>query len=127
MQPEAQLWWRQAQADLKTAADNIQTENYYACVFFVHQAVEKSLKATIIESKRILPPRTHSLLELGQELEVPAEFLTFFRELTLDYVTTRDPDAANGVPADLYDQVIAQRLLDQARKVIIWLESVITS
>ncbi|WP_054857496.1 HEPN domain-containing protein [Vulcanisaeta sp. JCM 16159] len=37
-------------------------------VFHSYQAAEKALKALIIEKLRVLPPRTHNLLELANRL-----------------------------------------------------------
>lgn len=48
MRPETELWWKQAIEDLETARVNLNAQRYYACVFFAHQAAEKSLKALFI-------------------------------------------------------------------------------
>ncbi|MHA1144224.1 MAG: HEPN domain-containing protein [Candidatus Helarchaeota archaeon] len=125
MREETRRWWYQAKADLKTARDNIGLENYYASVYFLHQAVEKSLKALFIHSKNDLPLKTHNLLELGREIELPEDFYSFLRELTPDYMTTRYPDAANGIPAELYDEEIAVRILNKGERIIKWVTSMI--
>jgi|SRR3972149_6431971 len=120
MRPETELWWVQARRDLRTARNSHRSRDFYAAVFFCQQAVEKSLKATVIESLRRLPPRTHNLAELGTLLGVPRGIATFLMELTPEYITTRYPDAAGGPIADLYDGHISRRILDRTSEVMAW-------
>lgn len=120
MRREAELWWRQGQRDRQTAGNCDGAGDYYAAVFFCHQALEKALKAVIIERRRELPPRTHNLLGLAELAEVPEANLNFLRELTPDYVTTRYPDAAGGPIADLYDTETSQRVLSRTDEVMRW-------
>jgi HEPN domain-containing protein len=42
------------------------------------------------------------------------------RELTPDYLTTRYPNAANGIPAEIYDEEIAERHLAYAEGICQW-------
>lgn len=122
MRREADLWWRQGQRDHLTAKNCHRAGDYYASVFFSHQAVEKALKAVIIEKRRELPPRTHNLLELAQLAGVPEPHLHLLRELTTDYITTRYPDAAGGPIADLYDGETSSRILEGTEEVLGWVE-----
>lgn len=122
LRPETDAWWRQAQRDLETARHLVETGDYYAAVFFCQQAAEKGLKALRVERDRRLPEPTHTLLTLARGLDVPKEHLSFLRELTPEFVTTRYPDAANGVPYELYDDTIATRFLRQTEEFFRWLE-----
>ncbi|MFW6126415.1 MAG: HEPN domain-containing protein [Chloroflexota bacterium] len=47
-------------------------------------------------------------------------------ELSPDYLTTRYPDAANAVPARLYDRQSAELHLNFARQVISWAREQLT-
>lgn len=96
MRREARNWLRQAEADMKTAKDCLGAGNYYAAAFFGQQAVEKALKSYFIAERRDVPPKTHNLLDLSRELNVPKELLTIARELTPEFVITRYPNAAGG-------------------------------
>jgi len=122
MRPEADLWWRQAQDDLGTAESNLRAERFAASAFFSEQAAEKALKSLIIEKQRELPPHTHDLVKLGQQLKVPIRLMSGLRVLNPNYVNTRYPDAANGLPSDNFDRPIASRHLGIARKVLEWVE-----
>lgn len=73
-----------------------------------------------------MPPKTHNLVELGRLLNVPEEVLSDLRLLNPEYVTSRCPDAANGVPADNYDERRAAMLLEAAERVHRWVTSALT-
>jgi len=45
MRKEIDNWWKQAEADLRSAGNRIKSEDYYLAVFSCQQAVEKALKA----------------------------------------------------------------------------------
>jgi len=111
--------WAQAQEDLHTARVLLETERYYASVFFSHQAAEKALKALHLHEKREYP-KTHNLVELARALEAPETVHEAARELTPDYFVARYVNAANGVPAEMYDQRSAQMHLNYAQAVMEW-------
>ena len=123
MREESKNWWLQALEDLETARANIKTKRYYASVFFSQQAAEKALIPFYIESKRDYPPRTHNMLEISRELNVPEEVLDAVIELNPEYFVTRYPDAANGVPAEMYTEKKAQFHFEKAEVVIHWVKS----
>jgi HEPN domain-containing protein len=123
MRKEVEQWWKQSKKDLETAQHCISSKDYYACAFFCHQSVEKGLKALYIEKKRASPGATSSLIYLATEVDAPSEFFSFLRQLTPVFVTTRYPDAAYGVPYELYDETIAGEILEESREVIQWIGS----
>lgn len=114
MRPESKRWLEQAQYDLETAQGNLEIRKYYASAFFSQQAAEKALKALAIEKTRELP-KTHSLIELGNILKIKDDDLI---ELTPEYTLTRYPDAANEVPAKIYNAKIAREKLDAAQRIL---------
>ncbi|MFQ5887981.1 MAG: HEPN domain-containing protein [Candidatus Hydrothermarchaeales archaeon] len=122
MRKEAENWFKQAKADLKTARDCLRTENHYACAFFSQQSLEKALKAWFLIEKKEAPPKTHNLLDISLELNIPEEFLTIARELTPEFIITRYPDAAGGAPFELYDSVTAGNILEKAERFFAWLQ-----
>lgn len=121
MREEVKNWMRQGDADLKTAKDNIKTENFYASVLFAQQAAEKYLKAFYIATKRELI-QTHNLVKLARTLQAPSSIMNASAELTPDYIGTRYPNASTGIPADHYTKKIAQKHLSFAKEVIRWVK-----
>jgi HEPN domain-containing protein len=65
---------------------------------------------------------THDLVELAEELGAPEGVSHAAVELGPDYIMTRYPDAANAVPAKLYDASSAEIHLDFSRQVIQWVK-----
>ncbi|MFA4700349.1 HEPN domain-containing protein [Pyrococcus kukulkanii] len=119
MREEARLLWEQALEDLKTAEVLIEAGRYYASVFFSQQAAEKALKALYIEVKKELPPKTHSLIRLSEELNIKdEEILDAVLDLNPEYTVTRYPDAANEVPARIYNRRSAVEHFEKAKKVV---------
>lgn len=122
MRPEARAWLSQAQADLAGAEANVAPPRSSMAAFYAHEAAEKALKALFIATRRELPPKTQDLVALGNELRVPSGLMTKLREMNADYVATRYPDAANGVPADNYDARVAEERVGYAREVLGWVK-----
>jgi HEPN domain-containing protein len=120
MRREAELWWRQALEDFKSAEANLGIGRFYLVAFLCHQAVEKALKALYIEEKKESPGTTHSLVYLGQSLGAPEEILQHLRRMSPDYVVARYPNAAHGIPSELYDRETAEERLRLAREVLDW-------
>jgi HEPN domain-containing protein len=119
MRKESQRLLDQSRHDANTAAQLLKIKIYYASVFFAEQAAEKAIKALHIEKKR-KAEFTHDLIELAQGLDAPREVLKAAAELSPDYIITRYPDAANGVPATLYDEESAVVHLGYAVRIIEW-------
>jgi len=103
MRKESLRLLEQSGHDIDTASQLLKIKIYYASVFFAEQAAEKSIKALHIEKKR-RAEFTHDLVELAQGLDAPRDVVKAAAELSPDYIITRCPDAANGVPATLYDK-----------------------
>src|SRR3989338_3545097 len=119
MREEVSNWLKQGEADFISANNCINSADYYLAVFSFQQSVEKSLKALcLLKFKEI--PKGHSIIYLAQKLKVPKEMLSGIRDLNPEYLSTRYPDMAAGVPAELYDKDIAERHKKTAQKVIEW-------
>lgn len=118
MREEVRSWWRQALEDLDAGRATLEIGKYYVCAFLCQQAAEKALKAVLMATRRKAFPKTHSLLALAKALSIPLELQSAARRLNSAYVTSRYPDAANGVPAEIFDEGIAQDCLADARKIV---------
>lgn len=115
---------RQAEEDLITAKLNIEIKRYYASVFFSQQCAEKALKAGCIELLREFPSR-HNLIELARMLNASEEILKYARELNPEYLVTRYIDAANGIPAEMYDEDSARLHLRCAEEILQWVKKLL--
>lgn len=120
MREEARLWWNQSKRDKRTAVHAHESKDHYAAVFWIHQSVEKALKAVVIEKTRSLAPRTHNLLELAALAGLPPGHLSFLRELSPHFIITRYPDAAGAEPADMYDGRASRAIIRKSEGVLRW-------
>lgn len=121
MRVEVERLIKQAERDLENARKNVGVEAYELAAFVCHQAVEKHLKAAWMLLKNEPAPRTHSLTELADGLRVPADLRRHFGYLNPDYTTARYPDAANGVPYEVYDRPTAEAKVQAAEGAFQWL------
>jgi HEPN domain-containing protein len=127
MRKEVERLVLQARRDLENARKNVGIEAYEVAAFFSHQAVEWHRKALWIRKRHAPPPATHYLRELGQGVGIPKRLAANLRFLNPDYTVARYPDAANGVPYELYDEPTARAKVKAAEEVARWAESLIRS
>jgi HEPN domain-containing protein len=122
MREEIENWWKQAHSDFRKAEVLYDTENFDGAVFYFHQSVEKALKAiSLIKLREI--PKGHSLRYLATRVGVPDKMISGINDLNSEYLACRYPDAACGVPSELYDRQIADRHRRTAEEVLKWAEN----
>ena len=122
MREEAENFLKQAVSDMKNARILLDKEAYDLVAFLSHQIAEKAMKAYIIDKKGEFPPKTHNLKEFGDVAEVPVKLSFNLRDLTPHYIVSRYPDAAGGIPAEVYTKETAERLLKKAEEVLEWVK-----
>lgn len=121
MRDEATAWWKQSQADLKTARDSLVHTNFYAAAFFSQQSAEKALKCLLLSEERE-SYIGHGLVFLARRLRAPDEIARACAELT-PHLTARYPDAALGTPAENYTREAAERFVQLGEEVVSWVAS----
>jgi HEPN domain-containing protein len=124
LRKQAQAFWAQARADYATAITLLDGGVYYASVFFSQQAAEKALKTAVIQ-KQHKNPRGHHLIQIANSLDAPIEVMNAAAELNAEYLTSRNPDVVEGVPAQLYDRGSAKLHLHAAQAIVEWVKSVL--
>ena len=100
---------------------NVGIAAFEVAAFLAEQSVEKYLKAAWTVVRREAAPRIHSLTELGDALGVPADVRRHLVNLNADYTTARYPDAANGVPYEVYDLATAEAKVRAAEEAVAWI------
>jgi HEPN domain-containing protein len=121
MREEVKNRLKQAQADLRSSANSRESGDFYMSVFASQQAAEKALKALCLLKLKTYP-KGHSIIFLAQEIGVSEELMSGIRDLNPEYMSTRYPDIAVGVPAELYDDRIAARHFKTAQEVHEWVK-----
>ncbi|MEK7592798.1 MAG: HEPN domain-containing protein [Patescibacteria group bacterium] len=125
MKAESKVWKNLADEDFKNAELLWENHRYGATVFFYQQAVEKILKAYIIEHKSKLPAKTHRIEVLLQEAEISLSDIgnPKIEELSKAYIRVRYPDL-NKQYYRRRDQVTP--LITMAKTVYLWVKNIQT-
>ena len=124
MTDAAQKWVERAEYDVETARAMLAAGRYLYVLFCCQQAVEKALKALIVERTGELPPRIHSLPRLAEVLALaPDEERTeFFAALSTFYVQSRYPEQMEPL-ATAATRRKAETILRKTEKTVQWLLS----
>ncbi len=114
-------WWsRQAAHDLVIARSNRENGFHDACALMCQQASEKYLKALTIKVTAAAPPKTHQCERLAALLSAPEAVLDAARLVESDYMESRYPDAAEGVPFELFTDADSADHLEAAEVIERW-------
>ena len=57
-------------------------------------------------------------------MNIPEWFYDCLRALNPNFITTLFPDAANGIPSEIFDHEIAQAHINKAHELIDWIREV---
>ena len=119
MANEVNNWIKQAEADLKSSENSLNSGDYYLSAFMSQQAVEKALKSLCIKEKRELI-KTHNILKLGRLIGVSDELLRKISLLEPVYQETRYPDISSKIPAEEFSESDAIEFYNIAEEVLEW-------
>jgi len=132
MKKITQKWLEFAKGDLEGAEillDSAKGDySYLLAIYHCHQAIEKILKAIIVENGET-PIKTHNLVFLLQKtkLEIPADFKNYIEELNPHYQPARYPDVVYKGPILKYDEEVARYHSNQTQNLFSWLEKKLIS
>ncbi len=119
MAQRSQDWWRQAQRDLETAAENHANERHEWACFASHQAAEKAVRALHLAHGQ--GAWGHVVARLLCELPSPAPEELVARGKVLDnfYLPTRYPNGhPEGAPFEHYGSIQSELALRHARDIL---------
>jgi HEPN domain-containing protein len=117
MKPETGRWLEIARGDMGMAEAAWERELYSPCVFHCQQAIEKALKAGLVETGAVVP-KIHDLVDLASrlKLDLDAEQKDFLGRLTEQYIPTRYGDVWIEHPRD-----VAENYLETTKRIFSWL------
>ncbi len=114
MRTETENWWIQANRDLGSAKRIMELGEYYVCAFLSQQAVEKALKAILIETTGNFP-RIHDIVELSRRVKAPSKITELCAMINPAYTSTRYPDVALD-----FDKSEVEEIVISAEEVLEW-------
>ena len=94
MKEETEAWLAQAEEHFGDALYLYEGSRYSASVFYCHQALEKILKACIVEFANKVPSKIHQLDKIAREasLKLPKSWEKDLAEITRHFWRVRYPD-----------------------------------
>jgi len=120
MKEETKLWLTQAQEHFDDAIYLFNGSRYSLAVYCCHQALEKILKAIIVEKADIIPPKSHNLDSLAREtmLSFPDTWNEDLAEITRFFWRVRYPDLQQ---ASLSSKEKVQTTIDKTKEIFLWI------
>ncbi|NCO88364.1 hypothetical protein AUK04_02910 [Candidatus Roizmanbacteria bacterium CG2_30_33_16] len=95
MKKETLVWFNQAKIHFSDAIFMYENRRYSGAVYFCHQALEKILKAAIVEKANKIPPKSHALeylLKLSKLKPEQTEWSIALAEITRHFWQVRYGD-----------------------------------
>lgn len=112
-------WIKLSDYDIGTARAMQKTGRYLYVLFCCQQAVEKRLKAVVINITEEFPPKTHDLIRLIELAKVglTVKQQLFLRKLTAYYIETRYPEEVKELSKKV-TKILASAYLKDSEEVI---------
>jgi HEPN domain-containing protein len=123
MEKQTEEWLKQADYDMDTADYMHKGGRHIYAVFMCHLSVEKALKGFYYEKLRKIPPKSHNLVYLLNEIgikppENPGRFIVKLGEAS---IPTRYPDNLARLQ-QTYSETVVKNILLNGREVILWIK-----
>lgn len=124
MKKETREWLKIAKEDKEIAEMTLKTKRYIYAIMFWQQAVEKMLKAYIIERVNVLPKKTHDIDQLIRQAKLDISELNIAnaKEITRAFMRTRYEDLSRQYYSD---RKRVEPLIKQAQKIYLWIEELL--
>lgn len=118
-------WLEFANNDLQSAKVLLDSKAYENAIWHCHQAVEKTIKAIVVE-KEIRLRKTHDLIGLVNDAKInlSKSLSEFIDDLNPYYNPIRYPDAALESKLS-YNHQITKEIFQKSKEVIKWLKTLI--
>jgi len=115
-------WLEKAKYDIETAEVMLGAGRYVYVLFFCQQAVEKHIKAIIVDRTKQAPPKLHNLIALSDRvgLDLDKERADLMRALTDYYIDSRYPEISGGQDEGL-DRRLAEDFMRKTEELLRWL------
>lgn len=122
MKEETRVWITQAKEHFDDAQYLYDGSRYSMAVYCCHQALEKILKAYLVEFKQTLPPKIHKLDILAQqaELDISSEWIADLAEITRHYWRVRYPDFRKYVYTS---KIAVDPTMTKTKEIYLWIST----
>ena len=119
MLKQIDYWKKGSLSDIETADILIDKKKYREGLFFCHLSIEKMLKALYVKTKNDIPPKTHNLFQLSENIDLKTDENNseFFGILMNYQLEGRYPDSYPLIP----DEVKVKKYLTKTKDIQQWL------
>ena len=123
MEKQTKEWLRQSDYDMDTADYMYAGGRYIYAVFMCHLSIEKALKGFFYERRREIPPKTHNLIYLLNQIEIkpsdkPGKFIVKLSEAS---IPIRYPDDLSNLQKT-YTKKIVHDILAEGKEFTQWIK-----
>ncbi len=123
MEKRTKEWMKQADYDMDTAVYMHTGDRHMYAVLMCHLAIEKALKGLYYEKLREIPPKSHNLIYLLNEIgikppEKPGKFIVKLSEAS---IPIRYPENLAKIQ-QLYNEVEVKGILAKGKELVIWIK-----
>ena len=124
MNQDVKYWVDLSKYDIDTAKAMMTSGRYLYVLFTCQQAVEKMLKALVVQNTKNFPPKIHDLVKLLSiaDIEANNRKKEFLFKLNFYYLETRYPHEISEISKQIKKKT-AMDFLDQTKKILKWLKS----
>jgi len=123
MEKRTEEWLKQSAYDMDTAVYMHEGGRHIYAVFMCHLAVEKALKGLYYEKQRNIPPKSHNLIYLLNEIGIkpPIEPGKFIVKLNEASVPTRYPENLTKLQ-QVYGEIVVKDILSKGKELLVWIK-----
>lgn len=123
MERRTEEWLRQSAYDMDSAVYMHEGGRHIYAVFMCHLAVEKALKGLYYEKRREIPPKSHNLIYLLNEIGIkpPTEPGRFIVKLNEASIPTRYPENLTKLQ-QVYSETIVKDILSKGKELTTWIK-----
>ncbi len=124
MDKDIRYWINLSRYDINTAKAMLTGRRYLYVLFTCQQAIEKMLKALVVQNTGSFPPKIHDLVKLLTiaGIEAPVKKKEFLAKLNHYYLETRYPAELSEI-SKLIKRQTALDIFNETRKILAWLKS----
>jgi len=124
MKKETKEWLNISKEDKEVAEMTWKTKRYIYAIMFWQQAVEKIIKAYIVEVINVLPRKTHDIDQLLEQakLNIIEIKIKDTKEITKAFMRTRYEDLSRKYYSD---KKKVEPLIKQAQRIYLWIEKLL--
>ena len=123
MEKRTEEWLRQSDYDMDTADYMHKGGRHTYAVFICHLAIEKALKGFYYEKLRKIPPKSHNLIYLLNEIGIkpPKGPGMYIAKLSEASIPTRYPENLAKLQ-QVYSESVVKDILTNGKELIAWIK-----